>query len=219
MKRLIKPALFATLASFWMLGAIPARADYAVLANGFRLKVERQEILGSQVRLFIPGGGFVDVGVSEVRSYEKEQPSGEEEVTSHVPPAPAAPQDRDPVKSAGFQQGLDPVLLKSMIAEESNFNPRAVSPKGAVGLMQLMPTTAASLGVKNLFSAFENVQAGALYVRTLLERYQGDLAKALAAYNAGPATVDRYQGIPPYAETQNYVRRVIQRFNDEKTKQ
>ena len=203
-----KRVLSLTIASLLVLGAISARADYAVLGNGFRLRVERQENQGSRVRLFIAGGGYVELEASQVESYEKDD----------APEAPPATESEDPVTTAGYRQGLDPVLLKSIIAEESNFNPRAVSPKGAMGLMQLMPGTAEWLGVKDFFSAAENVQGGALYLRTLLERYRGDLVKALAAYNAGPATVDRYGGIPPYAETQNYVRRVIERFNREKAK-
>ena len=204
-----KPVLFLTIASLLALGAIPARADVAVLGNGFRLHVERQEAQGSRVRLFIAGGGTVEVEASQVESYEKED--------APEPPPVAAMESEDPVTTAGYRHGLDPVLLQSIIAEESNFNPRAVSPKGARGLMQLMPGTAEWLGVKDFFSAAENVEGGALYLRTLLGRYRGDLAKALAAYNAGPAKVDRYGGIPPYAETQNYVRRVIERFNRLKT--
>ena len=190
--------------------AVPARADYAVLDNGFQLRVDRRENQGSLVRLFITGGGYVDVESSQLRSYEVE------EVPPPAPPPAPAVTTSDLLATAGYRHGLDPVLLHSVIAEESNFNARAVSPKGARGLMQLMPGTAQLLGVKDAFSASENVQGGALYLRTLLERYKGDLAKALAAYNAGPAKVDRYRGVPPYAETQNYVRRVITRFNQEK---
>ena len=202
-----KHFLSLTIASLLVLGAIPARADTAVLGNDFRLPVERQEADGSRVRLFIAGGGYVELEASQLESYEKDA----------VPEAPPATQSVDAVSAAGYLHGLDPLLLKSVIAEESNFNPRAVSPKGAMGLMQLMPGTAVWLGVKDFFSAAENVQGGALYLRPLLERYRGDLVKALAAYNAGPARVDRYGGIPPYAETQSYVRRVIERFNRLKT--
>ena len=208
-----KPLLCFAMASLWMMAVVPARADYAILANGFRLQVERRENYGSVVRLFIAGGGYADLAASAVQSYEKEE-------APPPPPLPRkSPEPADLYSTAGAHNGLDPVLLKSMAAEESNFNPRAVSPKGAGGLMQLMPRTAEWLGVKDFFSPVENVEGGALYVRTLLERYGGNLAKALAAYNAGPAKVDLYRGIPPYAETQNYVRRVIERFNREKTKQ
>jgi len=163
------------------------------------------------VRLFL-GGGYVDVTASEIRGYEKEESPAPRSPLAQPPDLPAV------LSSAGYHQGLDPALLKSMIFVESRFDPRAVSPKGAAGLMQLLPRTAQGLGVKDLFSEMENVEGGALYIRNLLERYRGDLAKALAAYNAGLAAVDLYGGIPPFAETQNYVRRVITRFNDEKTK-
>jgi len=206
-----KLLFFLMLASVWILGAFSARADYASLANGFQLHVERREDHSSVVRLFLAGGGYVDLAPSQLVGYEKEdapQPLPETKPAG-VP---------NILIMAGIRHGLDPLLLKSIIAEESNFNSRAVSHKGAAGLMQLMPETAEWLGVKDFFSAAENVEGGALYLQTLLERYRGDLVKALAAYNAGPAKVDRYQGIPPYAETQNYVRRVIERFNLEKTK-
>ena len=192
----------------WLLGPVYAQADYAVLANGFRMRVTGQEENGASIRLFIRGGGYVDVQAFDVVGYEKEEilPS-QPEVSS--PPV---------WESAGWRHGLDPLLLKSLIAEESNFDPQAVSPKGAAGLMQLMPGTAAELRVEDVFDPRQNVEAGALYLRSLLRRYGGDLALALAAYNAGPEKVDQYRGIPPYPETLRYVRRVITRFHSEKSK-
>lgn len=105
-------------------------------------------------------------------------------------------------------QRVPPALVKALIAAESAFDPRALSPKGAQGLMQLMPATAESLGVANPFRATENISGGVRYLRTLLDRYD-DLTHVLAAYNAGPEAVDRYQGVPPYKETQQYVERVM----------
>jgi len=111
------------------------------------------------------------------------------------------------ILSAARRQELPPALVKAVIAAESSFDPRAVSPKGAAGLMQLMPATADMLGVDPL-RAEENVNGGVRYLRSLVERF-GDVTHALAAYNAGPDSVERYGGIPPYPETRQYVRRVL----------
>jgi soluble lytic murein transglycosylase-like protein len=106
------------------------------------------------------------------------------------------------------EQGVESPLVHSVIRAESNYNPNAVSPKGALGLMQLIPSTARRFGVSNPFDVTENIQGGVRYLRFLLNYYQGDYPKAIAAYNAGEAAVDKYHGIPPYSETQNYVHRV-----------
>ena len=113
------------------------------------------------------------------------------------------------ISTAAARAKLDPALVRAMIHAESGFNPRAVSRKGALGLMQLMPEVARSLGVRNPYRPEENVVGGCRYVAQLLTRYRGDLSLALAAYNAGPGAVERHGGVPPYSETQEYVKRVL----------
>jgi soluble lytic murein transglycosylase-like protein len=114
------------------------------------------------------------------------------------------------IERSAAEEGVDPALVAAMITQESGGNPEAVSPAGARGLMQLMPSTARMLGVENVFDPDQNVSGGVRYISRLLERYGGDEKMALAAYNAGPGTVDRYGGVPPYRETTNYLQRVNQ---------
>jgi soluble lytic murein transglycosylase-like protein len=125
-------------------------------------------------------------------------------------PAPIPPEQINQLvqQNADIWQ-VDPALIKSVIANESSFNANAQSPVGAQGLMQLMPETAASLGVKNPFDPAQNVAGGTRYLRSLLDRFKGDTRLAVAAYNAGPGAVEKYGDVPPYAETQSYVKNVL----------
>lgn len=113
------------------------------------------------------------------------------------------------ISAAATRNGVDPNLLSGLIRAESNFDPNATSPAGAQGLTQLMPGTAAGLGVTNPLDPAQSIDGGARYLRQQLDHFGGDVTKALAAYNAGPGAVERFGGVPPYEETQNYVRRVL----------
>jgi soluble lytic murein transglycosylase-like protein len=110
------------------------------------------------------------------------------------------------ITAAAKKHGIDPALLAGLVKQESGFNPNAGSPAGARGLTQLMPGTAAGLGVTNVLDPIQSLDGGAKYLRQQLDAFGGDVTRALAAYNAGPGAVQRYGGVPPYAETQNYVR-------------
>jgi soluble lytic murein transglycosylase len=116
------------------------------------------------------------------------------------------------ISDAAKQTGVDSRLLKAMIKAESDFDPRAVSRKGAMGLMQIMPENFKMLNLENPFDPWQNIRAGATYFQKLYERFNGKLALSLAAYNAGPTAVDRYKRIPPYQETEEYVRRVLRYY-------
>jgi soluble lytic murein transglycosylase-like protein len=125
-------------------------------------------------------------------------------------PAPVAPEEIDRLVSANSATwNVDPALIKAIIANESGFNANATSDAGAQGLMQLMPGTASGLGVTNSYDPAQNVWGGTRYVRGLLDRFGGNTELAVAAYNAGPGAVEKYNGVPPYAQTQNYVQNVL----------
>ena len=189
-------------------------SDLAVLRNGYTIRHERREVMGFQVRLYVDNdGGYVDVPSSEIERFEKDL------TPSLAPPTnrPPEPKNLDQaISEISERHQIDPDLISSVIHAESNFNPRAVSRKGAQGLMQLMPQTASQLGVKNSFDPQANVEGGTRYLRELLERYNFDLIKALAAYNAGPRRVEKYRGVPPIFETQTYVARIVRDFNRKK---
>jgi soluble lytic murein transglycosylase-like protein len=181
--------------------AVPAaRADYAVLRNGQRLHVTGYERRGSEIILQL-AGGETTVPASVVLRFEPE------DIFPAAKPAPAPGPFGAIVAKAAKQNELDRELLSSVIRAESDFHPRAVSPKGALGLMQLMPATARRLAVRDPFDPAENIQGGARYLKSLLGKF-GTLNLALAAYNAGPGNVSLYGGVPPFRETHDYIARV-----------
>jgi len=195
------------LAAVSVLLAVPvARADHAVLKSGQRLHITGYQVSGDRVLLAVDGG-IVSIPAASLVAVEPEDLFPENHAA-----APAAGPFRELIRAAAQKHGIEEKLIARVIAVESNFNPRAVSRRRAQGLMQLLPQTAARFSVADVFDPAQNIDAGARYLKELLERYQGDLRLALAAYNAGPEMVDRYGGIPPFAETQNYVRRITARL-------
>lgn len=198
-------------------------AEMAVLRNGFSIRHERREVIGANTRLYVnaDGSSYVDVPTAEIEHFEvAEEPASGLNSPLLAKSARSAPGPQldlnEVVNAASGRYRLDPDLVSSVIKAESGFNVRAVSPKGAQGLMQLMPDTASKLGVPDTFDPQANVEGGTRYLRELLERYNFDLVKALAAYNAGPLRVEQYGGVPPYHETRAYVRRVVTDFNKKK---
>jgi Transglycosylase SLT domain len=202
----------AVLLSLMVLAAPALRAEYVVLRSGQRLKVTGYQLLGDKYRLQM-AGGTVEIAAEDVVTIEPE------DVFTPLPAKPIvkAPY-RELVEAAAARYKVDADLITSVIAVESNFDPKALSPKNARGLMQLLPETAERLGVQNIYDPKENIEAGTRYLRELLQRYNNDLALALAAYNAGPERVQQYGRVPPFAETLSYVRRVKRSYEKSKSK-
>src|SRR5664279_2646507 len=213
MRRLIQLGLLMFFA-----GSLVSAAEIDNLSNGFSIRHERHETLGDTTRLYLSSeitSSYVDVPTSRIADFE---PAPTEPRVSSSPIS--AKQDLNGIiSSASSRSQIDADFIASVIRAESGNNPRAVSRKGAKGLMQLMPQTASTLGVNNSFDPAENVDVGVRYLRELLLQYNGDAAKALAAYNAGPQRVQQYHGVPPYRETHAYVARVITDYNRKKLAQ
>jgi len=187
--------------------------EFAVLSTGFRLHADHHDFAGTSVRLYQKDGGYSEIGASMVTGFEPEV-----ELSAPAPvPAPLATPavvertPRELVDAAARKNGLPPNFVHSVVAADSAYQANAISPKGAIGLMQLMPATAHAYGADPRDPA-QNVEAGAAYLRELLIKYDGDPRRALAAYNAGPGAVDKYNGVPPYAETQTYIERVLRKY-------
>jgi soluble lytic murein transglycosylase-like protein len=226
MKKAIQIGQWAAVVLLLVAMALPCpAADIAVLRNGFSIRHQRRQVIGTITRLYVTGdeSSFVDVPTEEIDHFEAAPlEAGKNGSASHLHlQSPAQNAQHSPdldevVSAASGTYHLDPDLVNSVIRAESGFNVRAVSPKGAQGLMQLMPQTASQLGVRNAFDPRANVEGGTRYLRELLERYDFDLIKALAAYNAGPQRVEQYGGVPPYYETKAYVARIVRDFNKKK---
>jgi hypothetical protein len=209
----------AALVALALVGITPRAfaAERVSLTNGYEILCNHHEQIGSLVRLYLGSadGSYIDRSSADITKIETvPDPPPSSSATESRTNAKLSPADlREMLAKAGQQHNLDADLLASVVKAESNGNTRAVSRAGARGLMQLMPKTAAEQGVDDSFRADENVRGGSAYLNELLVRYRDNLALALAAYNAGPAAVDKYHGIPPYHETRVYVARVIHEFN------
>ncbi len=192
-----------------ILGAAPrAGAEIAVLTNGLTFKATTHRLEEGTMMLALKGGGEVGFPSALVRGFVPDEVL--DEVT-----APGGDLRALAIQAAQ-RHGLDPELVLAVVAVESAFRPEAVSPKGAQGLMQLMPATAAELGVRNAFDPAENLDGGTRHLGALLALFGGDIARALAAYNAGAKAVERNKGVPPYRETRDYVRKVLKEYQPAK---
>ena len=211
---------FHLIGTLLLCGAPLCAGEIATLQNGFQLHIERHEVAGATVRLYSQSG-LTELPVGSVSAYETEitMPPATAVVPAAIallpgPAAPASLAPRELTRFAAKREGIPAQFIESVMATESAYRTNALSPKGAIGLMQLMPGTAKTLGA-DPHDPRQNVSAGARYLRELLTRYEKEpdqVLRALAAYNAGPGAVDRYKGIPPYPETIAYVRRVLKTY-------
>jgi soluble lytic murein transglycosylase-like protein len=196
--------------------------ESALLISGARLHADRHEIADGVVKLY-SGAGVTELPAGVVTGFEADDvlPVA---AAPEVVPAPAKLQRVEPkdpkslVRGAALRSGLPPAFVESVARTESALNQGAVSPKGALGVMQLMPQTARALGADPT-DMEQNIDAGTRLLRDLLVRYNGDVVKALAAYNAGEGAVDKYNGLPPYPETQNYVNKVIHGYLNDSSRE
>jgi transglycosylase-like protein with SLT domain len=212
--------LAITLAALARMAAPAYGAEHVTLSNGFAIDCDHHAQVEGKMRLYLSSAesSYIEMRPDEVMGIEPvpdpmpqaaNAKSGQPPVEEKISPADM----HEMLSEAGQEHNLDEDLLASVVRAESGGKTRAVSRAGARGLMQLMPSTASDLGVQDSFKPAENVRGGSTYLDALLARYHENLALALAAYNAGPAAVDKYHGIPPYHETRVYVARVIHEFN------
>lgn len=189
-------------------------AERILLTNGYDMLCDHQRVVAGKLRLYLGAddSSFIDVNRAEVASVAHVDLQASAPAPA-LESKPAVPDLGTLLAEAGRVHDLDKDLLASVVRAESGGRTHAVSRAGAGGLMQLMPGTAAVLGVKDRFAADQNIQGGAAYLDLMLRRYSDNLVLALAAYNAGPGAVDRWHGMPPYRETRAYVARVIHEYN------
>jgi soluble lytic murein transglycosylase-like protein len=239
--RVLRPITIGAVLALAQLSAFAGQI--AVLRNGFSIHFDHKEQSGSSTRLYT-GSGYLDIASDQIASFDVDETPVTPEPQPVPQPAaltPAQPSAAQPVivatqtpspakvtqnvdleqvvREASSKNRLDPDFVSSVIRAESNFKPHAISKKGAQGLMQLMPSTAAQLGVADPFDPKANVEAGTAHLSALLDRYNNDPIKALAAYNAGAHRVKQYNGVPPYRETRDYINKIVRDFNAKKRAQ
>jgi|ERR1041385_2264830 soluble lytic murein transglycosylase-like protein len=239
--RFLRPITIGTLLALAQLSAFAGQI--AVLRNGFTIHFDHKEQSGSSIRLYT-GTGYLDIASDQIASYDVDETTPEPQPVAQPVPQPAALTSTQPaaaqpatvaspapaktaqnidleqvVREASSKNRIDPDFVSSVIRAESNFKTHAVSRKGAQGLMQLMPATAAQLGVTDAFDPKANVEAGTAHLSALLDLYKDDPIKALAAYNAGAHRVKQYNGVPPYRETRDYINKIVRDFNAKKRAQ
>jgi soluble lytic murein transglycosylase-like protein len=216
----LRGTLFIALCGLAGLAPAAWAGERVTLSNGFAMACDHHAQVEDRTRLYLGASedNYIEFPSAEVTAIEVVPDPPAQPIQAVVQPAKTDaklnPADLgEMLAQAGKEHNLDVDLLASVVKAESGGNAHAVSRAGARGLMQLMPDTAAGMGVNDSFEPEQNVRGGSAYLDALLGRYQNNLALALAAYNAGPAAVDKYHGIPPYHETRAYVARVIHEFN------
>src|SRR6266850_1184803 len=213
---MMKTFLTAAVATAVLACAAPARAELVFFSTGRTMSVKSHRVEGESVVLTLRSGGEIVCDSTAVARFAPDEvPYPEPEVAAA--PAPEAPVQAEAtavpfgamIDKVATEQGVNPKLVRALVQVESAYQPRARSSKGAMGLMQLMPATARQYGVADPYDPASNIEAGIKHLKSLLQRFPKSVALALAAYNAGEGAVTRFNAIPPYAETRNYVSRIL----------
>ena len=221
-------ALCLLMSAFAVGSVTRVSADQLFFANGRSMSVKDYRVEGDLITVTLRNGGQASFDKAIVAEIKPDELPPLDETVSVETAAPAAikqssraahaPLDARPfddlIETVALKHGVDPELVHAVVQAESNYRADAKSQVGARGLMQVMPSTARDFGIKNLYDPYNNLEAGVQYLKFLLVQFPGDLKRAIAAYNAGPGAVAKYKGIPPYRETQQYVKKVLQNFRD-----
>ena len=215
------PFLLAAALLALLVPATTASAEIVFLSSGRTLSVKSHKVDGDRVVLTLRSGGEVTCDRDLISRIEPDEVPyvDPDQTVKTEPPAVDAVQPADGtlldtpygeiIATVSEAQGVDPMVVRALIQVESKFRPTARSPKGAMGLMQLMPSTVREYNVRNPFEPKANIEAGIKHLKTLIDRFGSSLELALAAYNAGPGAVEKFNGVPPYRETRDYVTRIL----------